>query len=146
MLGAGGLNGPDIMRHAMTRQAELVDRGKSQQTRISRAVRGMTGRASFGLYRSVFIGERALLVRVTFDTSRIPARGEPGLFELESAMRVVAITATHCPFQDFVVGGHRERRLDLAVATDTELRIIRFQHSDSWEARLFRIRFCHQHV
>ena len=91
----------------------------------------MAGRAPFGLYRRVFISERALLIRVTLHTSRIPARCEPGLFQLESAVRIVAIAATHGPFQNLVVEWRRKRRRHLTVATHAQLRIVRLQHACS---------------
>ena len=128
MLRSGRLNRSDVVRHTVAGQTELIDRGVSQQPRIRRSVRRVTGGAPFGLYRSVFIGKRALLVRVTLDTSCIPAGCEPGLFEFESTMRVMAIAATHGSFQHLVMEGRRKRRLDLAVATHTELRVTRFQH------------------
>ncbi len=94
-------------------------------------MRCVAGRAPFGLYWSVFIGERTLLVRVTLDTSCIPACCEPGLFEFEATMRVMTITATHGSFQNLVVKGRRKCRLDLAVATQAKLRVVHLQHSDA---------------
>ena len=34
VLWSSRLNGPDVMRHTVTRQAELVDRAESQEPRI----------------------------------------------------------------------------------------------------------------
>ena len=130
MLRASRLNRPNVMRDAVAGQAQLIDGAVLQQTRIGRAVRCMTGRAPFGLDRSVFISEWPLFVRVAFNTSRIRTCRQPGLLEFKSPMRVMAITATHRAFQNFVMEGRREGRLHLAVATDTQLRVIRFQHSD----------------
>ena len=106
----------------------------------------MASRAAFSLHWSVFISEWALLVRMALDTSCIPSGSEPGLFEFESTMRIVAIAAAHGSFQHLVMEGGRKRRLDLAVATQTELRIVRFQHSNTCEARLLGVRVGHLHI
>jgi hypothetical protein len=91
----------------------------------------MTGHAAFGLHRGVFIGKRPLLIRVTLNASRISTGGQSRLLEFEPTMRIVAITAAHRAFQHFVMEGRGKCRLDLAVATDAELRVVHFQHSDS---------------
>ena len=63
----------------------------------------VTSRAALGLHRGVFESERALLVDVALDAGSIGARRQPGLFQLESAVRVVTIAATHRAFQNFVM-------------------------------------------
>src|SRR5882724_2649405 len=103
-------------------------------------MRRVTSGAPFGFYRSVFISKRPLFVRVTLNTSGIRAGRQSGLLEFESAMRVMAIAATHGPFQNLMMEGRGERRLDLALATYTELRVVRAQHSDGCKARLFTVR------
>jgi hypothetical protein len=75
MLWAGRLNGSDVMRHAMTRQAKLVYGAEPQQSRIRRAMRCVTSYTAFSLHRGVFIGKRTLLVSVTLDAGGIPAGG-----------------------------------------------------------------------
>ena len=94
-----------VMSGAVASQAELIDRTVFQQARVRRSVRRMTSRAAFGLHRSVFERERSLLVCVTLDASCISSCREPGLFRLETAVRVVTIAATHRAFQNFVVEG-----------------------------------------
>ena len=140
MLRPGRLPRADIVRLAVARQTQLVDRAVSQQPRIRRSVRRMAGHATFSLHRSVLESERALLVRVALETSCIAARYESGRFEFKSPVRIVAITATHGPFHNFVVKGRGKCRLNLSVATHTELRVVRPEHSDGREARLFGIR------
>ena len=142
MLRPGRLPRADIVGLAVACQAQLVDRAVSQQPRIRRSVRRMAGHAPFGLHRSVLESEWALLVRVAFETSCIATRYESGRFEFESTMRIVAITATHGSFHNLVVKGRGKCRLDLAVASHTELRVVRPEHSDGREARLFGIRSC----
>ena len=146
MLRPGRLNGPDVMRHAMTGQAELVNRCESKQPRIRGSVRRVTRTTPFGLYRGVFESERALLVRMAFNTSGITAGGQPRLLEFESAMRVVAIAATHRPLQDLVMERRGKRRLDLTVTGNTQLRVTGFEHPQTREPRLFTIRGLHEHV
>lgn len=134
------------MSHAVARQAELIYRAIPQQSRICRTVRRMASRAAFGLHGRVLERERPLFVDVALDTSRISARRQPRLLQLKSAMRVVTVAATHAAFQNLVMEGRGKCRLDLAVATHTKLRIVRFQHANGREAGLLCIRGRHQHV
>jgi hypothetical protein len=90
----------------------------------------MAGRASFGFYRGMFISKWTLLIYVTLNTSGICASGQSGLFEFKTAMRIVAITATHGPFKNLMMEGREELRFGLAVATHAELRVAHLQHSD----------------
>ena len=106
VLWSSRLNGSDVMRHAVTRQAELVDRAESQQSWIGRAVRCMAGHAAFSFQRGVFISEWPLFVCMTFNASCIAAGGQARLFEFETAMRVMTIAATHRAFHDLVMEGH----------------------------------------
>jgi hypothetical protein len=75
MLWARWLNGSDIMRHAMARQAKLVYGAEPQQSRIRRPMRRVTSYTALSLHRGVFIGKRTLLVSVTLDAGGIPAGG-----------------------------------------------------------------------
>ena len=129
MLWAGRLNGSYVVGQAMASQTQLVDRAVLQQPRIRRTVRCMTGRASFGFYRSVFVSKRPLLIHVALNASGVGAGRESGLLQLETAMRIVTIAATHRAFQHLVMERRSELRLDFAVTTRTELRIVRLQHS-----------------
>jgi hypothetical protein len=90
----------------------------------------MTGRTAFGFYRSMFVRERPLLVHVTLNTRGIPTSCQSGLFKLKTAVRVMAITAAHGAFQNFVMEGRGKCRLDLAVATEAKLRVVHLQHFD----------------
>lgn len=130
MLRAAWFNRSDVMRDTMASQTKLIDGGIPQQPWVRRSVRRMTGHATFSLHRSMFKGKRPLLVGVTLNASRISAGGQSRLLELEPTMRIVAVTTAHRAFQDFVMERRIECRLDLAVATDAELRVIHLQHSD----------------
>jgi hypothetical protein len=140
MLRSGRLNRADVMRHTVTGQTELIDCGVSQQSRVRGSMRRVTGNAPFGLYRGMFKSKRALLVRVALNTTGITTGGQPGLLEFESTMRVMAISAHHGPLKNLMMKRRRERRLDLAVATQTELRVVRFQQLETRKARLFTVR------
>lgn len=123
VLRACRLNRPHAMIDAVTGQTELRHPARDQQSRISRTMRCMTGNASFGLDRRVFIGERALLVGVTLDASGIGARGQPRLFEFKAAVRVMTIGTLHRAFENFVMERLLELMLHLGMATETELRL-----------------------
>src|SRR6266545_2969317 len=81
MLRTSRLDSPDVMGHAVAGQAQLIDGAVSQQSRIRRSVRRVAGRASFGFHRSMFIRERALLVRMTLNTCGIRSGSQSCLFE-----------------------------------------------------------------
>ncbi len=102
-------------------------------------MRRVTCHTTFGFHRGVFISEWTLLVRMTFNASSISAGCQSRLFELETAVRVMTIAATHRTFHDFVVEGHRERGFHFAVATQTKLRVAHFQHVNRRKARLFGV-------
>jgi hypothetical protein len=69
----------------------------------------------------MFVDKRTLLVCVTLDASRVRAGRKSRLFELETAMRIVAIAALHRAFQDLVVEGQIKLVLGLAVTTYAKL-------------------------
>jgi len=142
VLGTSRLNSPDVMCHAVTRQAELVDRAESQEPRIGRTMWRVTCHTTFGFYRGVLISEWPLFVRVTFNASSISAGGQSRLFKFETAMRVVTIAATHRAFHNFVMKGHGKGRFHFAVTTQTELRVAFFQQFDCRKARLFCVSCC----
>ena len=90
----------------------------------------MTGSATFSFHGRVFVSEWSLLVYVTLEAGSISASGQPGLFKFKTAVRIMTITTAHGAFPNFVMEGHRKRRLNLAVTTETKLRITRLQHLD----------------
>ena len=77
-------------------------------------MRRVTGGASFSLQRRVFEGERALLVGVTLNASRICAGSQSGLLEFKSTVRIVTITALHRSFKNFMMERLVEIRLRFA--------------------------------
>ena len=102
-------------------------------------MRRVTSRASFGLERSMFKGERTLLIGMALNTSRVCAGSQSRLFEFKPTVRIMAITTLHCPFENFVVEGHIKLRFHLAVTTEAKLRLAYLQHVQCREARLLRI-------
>ena len=90
----------------------------------------MTSRATFRFDWRVFKSERSLLVYVALETRRIAASCQSGLFELKTAVRVMAVATAHDTFPNFVMEGHRKSRLHFAVTTQAKLRIARLQHVD----------------
>ena len=139
MLWTSRLKRADVMRHAVARQAQLIDRAIPQQTWIRRSVWRMAGSAPFGFYRSVFICEWPLFVRVTLHARGIATGRQSGLLQFKSAVRIMAITAAHGAFQNFMMERRRKCRLDLAVTTHAKLRVIVFQQFNRREARFFRV-------
>ena len=139
MLRSSRLNGSDVVRHAVAGQTELIDCAESQQPWISGAVWCMAGHATFSFQRGMFISERTLFIRVTFNASCIAADGQSRLFKFEAAVRVMTIAATHRAFQYLVMEGHGECRLHFAVATEAKLRVAHLQHSYRRESRFLSI-------
>ena len=129
MLRPGRFRRSDVVSQAVASQAKLIDRAEAQQTRIRRAVRRVASRASFCLYRRMFVSEWTLFVGVALDATCVRASRESGLLQLKSAMRIMTITATDRSFEDFVMKGRVELRFDLAVTTHAKLRIAGLQHS-----------------
>jgi hypothetical protein len=123
--------GADIMRYAVAGQTKLVDRTVPQQTRIRRSVRRVTRHATFGLYRSVFIGKWTLLIDVAFYASCVTASGQPRLLKFETAMRIMAIATLHGAFENLVMEGLGEIRLSFTMAAHAKLRLAHPQHSDA---------------
>ena len=94
----------------------------------------------------MLIGERTLLVRVTFNAGGVGARGQSRLLQFKTAVRIVTIAAAHHSFQDLMMEWRGELRFDFTMATDAELRIVRLQHSDRGKAGLLSIRGSHQRI
>src|SRR5437773_2977128 len=136
VLRSTGFNRSDVVRHAVAGQTELINGSEPQQARVRGPVRRVASRTPFRLDRRMLVGKRTLFVDVALYARGIGAGRQPGLFQLKTAVRIVAIAATHCAFQNLMMEGRRERRLDLSVATHTKLRIVHPQHSDGREARL----------
>ena len=67
--------------------------------------------------------EWTLLVGMTLNACRVCARCQPGLLELETAVRIVTIAALHRAFEHLVMKRFVEVGLNLVVATDAELRL-----------------------
>ncbi len=93
----------DVRNRTVARQAKLIYRAVLEQSRIRRAVRRVTRGAPFRLHRRMFERKRPLLVYVTLDASRVRSGSKPGLLQLEPAVRIVAIAATHRTFQNLVM-------------------------------------------
>jgi len=106
----------------------------------------MTGDATVGLNRSVFINKRSLLVRMTLDTSCIEARCESRLLEFETAVRIVAGAALHRSFQHFVMKRQIELVLGLAMTTEAKLRFACLEQTQIREARLLGVCCRYKHV
>ena len=90
-------------------------------------MRRMTSNAAFSLNRRMFVNKRSLLVCVTLDASCIRSRRQSRLFELETAVRIVAVAALHRAFQHLVMERQVELVLCLAMTTETELRFAVFE-------------------
>ena len=76
----------------------------------------------------MFVGEWTLLIRVTLDASRIRAGGKPRLLQFKTTMRIVAVTALHRSFENFMMERRIKLRLHLTMTTQAELRLADFQH------------------
>ena len=102
-------------------------------------MRRMACRAAFGLEWRVLVSERTLLVCMALYARRIGARREPGLLELEAAVRIVTITALHRAFEHLVMKRLVEVGLNFVVAANAQLRFTEFEQVTSGEVRLFGI-------
>ena len=90
-------------------------------------MRRVTSRTAFSLQRRMFVGERSLLISVTLDAGGVSANREPCLFQFETAVRVVAVAASHGPFEDLVMLRHGELVFDFSVTAQAQLRLTVFQ-------------------
>ena len=114
---------------AVAFETKLPHRVPFQHFRIGRAVGRMTCRTAFKLQRAVLKDEWPLLVCVATDTGSIGAHGKPRLFRLETAVRVMAVAAGHCAFQNTVAERFAELRFHLGMTPDTQLGLIRAEHA-----------------
>ena len=112
----------NTMVHAVTRQTEVVYGTELQHSRIGRTMRDVTGNAPVRLHRRMFERKWTLLIGVTLDARGVGANGETSLSQLETAVRIVAIAASHGAFEHLVMGRHRELMFDFAVTAQTKLR------------------------
>ena len=99
----------------------------------------MTCHAAIGLERCVLVSERSLLVRMTLYARRVRAGGQPGLLELETAVRIVTVAALHRAFEDLVMKRLVEVGLNFVVAAYAELRLADFQEIACGKVGLFRV-------
>lgn len=143
MLRTSRLNGPHVVRDAVTSQTELRDGAELQQPRMRRTMRRVTSRTAISLQRRMFESERALLVCVTLNARGVGAGGQSRLLEFKTTVRVVTITALHHSFENLVMKRLVEIGLRFRVATDAELRLARLQQVDRGDAWLLSIRRHH---
>lgn len=90
-------------------------------------MRRVASNAAVCLYWRVFIHERPLLVRMTFNARSVSACCESGLFKFKAAVRVMAIAAPHRPFENFMVERQVKLVFRFGVAAYTKLRLIHLQ-------------------
>lgn len=128
--GNAGAGAAKCARSVMAFQAHGEDHRASQQTGVGGTVRGVARFAAFHTHRRMLKGERPAFIKVTFQTSFFvdvlldhvgPGRHAPG--GRRSAMRIVAIAASHEPFVDAMLEGHVELRANIGVAAVTKLRL-----------------------
>ena len=81
----------------------------------------VTRDAPVSLNRSMLVNKRTLFVGVTLDARGIGAGRQSCLFQLESAVWIVAIAASHRAFEHFVMEWQIELVLRLAVTTKAKL-------------------------
>src|SRR5256885_12002537 len=113
----------DGVRVRVTLDAELVSIIAPEQFRIIRAVRRVATGTALNRDRAVLVCEGPSLVVVALDAGRVRRRevGEARLFQLEAAVRVMAVAALHESFLNFVMEGHVELGLLLRVAAQAQL-------------------------
>ena len=109
-------------------------------------MRRVTGNAAIGFDRSMLVYEWSLLVCVTLDARGVRAGRQPRLFQLEPAVRVVAIAALHRAFEHFVMERQVKLVLRLTMTTETKLRLAFLQQQQIRDAGLLRIRAGNKHI
>ena len=109
-------------------------------------MRRVANRAAFSLERRVLVREGTLLIRVTFDASRIGASGEPCLLEFKTAMRIMAVTAFHGPFKNLVMERLGKIGLHFTMTTHAELRLAHLQYANCRDAWFLSVRLRHKDV
>ena len=76
----------------------------------------------------MLIYERALLIRMAFDTSRIDSDRELSLLCFKAAVSVVTVAAGHSSLKHFVMEGLAELRFRFTMTADTELWLALSEH------------------
>jgi hypothetical protein len=64
-----------------------------------------------------------LLIGVTLDTSGVNTNRQSCLFQFETAVRIVAIAASHGSLKDLVMGRHCELMFDFVMTIKAKLRL-----------------------
>ena len=146
VLRTGRLIRAHAVRVAVTRQTELRYAASNQQTRIGGTMRCVTRNAPFRFYWCMFVNKGTLLVDVTLDAGCVRSGGEPGLFELETAVRIVAVAAPHRAFQHLVMERQVELVLGFHVTAQAELRFAVPEQLHIGEARLLRVGPGNEHI
>ena len=85
-------------------------------------MRHVTRHAAVGLDGRMFEGKWTLLIGVAFDTRGVSANRQSRLFQFETAVRIVAVAASHGSLKNLVMGRHRELMFDFVMTTKTKLR------------------------
>ena len=84
-------------------QADKSDIGARQHSRIGRAVRLMTRLAAFKAHRGMLEGERAALIAVAFEATRLVGGEALQHCRADAAVRIVAVHAGHVAFGKLVM-------------------------------------------
>ena len=129
VLRPGRFRRADVVRQAVASQTKLIDRAVTKQTRIRRTVRRVASRASFSLYRRMFVSERTLFVGVTLNATCVRACCQPGLLQFKATVRIMAIAALYGAFKNFVMERLGEVRFDFAVTAHAKLWLAHLQNS-----------------
>jgi hypothetical protein len=88
----------------------------------------VTGGATFGFHRKVFVDKGPLLVSMTFNAGCVGAGSKSRLFQFKTTMRVMAIATLHRTFKNLVMVRQIKLVFDLRVAAQTKLRVTALQH------------------
>ena len=99
----------------------------------------VTRDAAVRLNWRVLVNKRTLLVSVTLDAGSINASRQSRLFQLKSAMRVVAIATLHRTFQHFVMERQVELVLCFAMTTQAKLWLALSQQLQIRQAGFLRV-------
>jgi hypothetical protein len=124
------------MIHAVTRQAEVIHGAELQHSRIGRTVRHVTRYAAVGLDGCMFEGKRTLLIGVTLETRSVSTNRQSCLFQFETTVGIVAVTASHGSLKNLVMGRHGELMFDFGMTIKAKLRFTDSQQLDRREVRL----------
>ncbi len=85
-------------------------------------MRHVTRHAAVGLDGRMFEGKWTLLIGVTLETRGVSANRQSCLFQFETAVRIVAVAASHGSFENLVMGRHGELMFDFIMTTQAKLR------------------------